>query len=58
MGRLKGIGGGTDEPLVTVDFLDQGADQGFSVQIHFVFCLDLGQDLRDMEGFAGLVEYV
>jgi hypothetical protein len=41
-----------------VDFFNEGADQGFAIQVYFVFGFDLGKDLRDMEGFRGLAEYV
>lgn len=55
---LKGVGGGSHQSLVPVDLFDEGADQGFSIQLDFMFGVDLGQDFGDMEGFAGLLEYV
>ena len=58
MGRLKGIGAGSGQPLVAVEFFNEGADQGFAIQADFMFGFDLGEDFRDMEGFMGLVEYV
>jgi hypothetical protein len=44
--------------LVAVDLFDEGADQGLPVQADFVFGFDLREDLGDVEGFAGLSEYV
>jgi hypothetical protein len=41
-----------------MDFFNQGTDQGFAIQVYFVFGLDLGEDFGDMEGFSGLPEYV
>jgi hypothetical protein len=41
-----------------MDLFDQGADQGFSVQGHPVFGLDLGEEVGDMQRAFGLLEYV
>jgi hypothetical protein len=54
----KGIGSRTGKSLVPMNLFDQGADQGFAVQDYFVFGFDLGKDFGDMEGLAGLAEYV
>jgi hypothetical protein len=56
--HLEGIGGRTGHPLVAMDLFDQCADQGFSVQGHPVFGLDLGEEVGDMERVLGLPEYV
>ena len=41
-----------------MDFFDQGADQGLSIQRHPVLGFYLGDDLGDMKGPLGPSEYV
>src|SRR3974377_2637806 len=57
-GRREGIGSGSGKSLVAVDLFDQGTDQGFPIQTDPVLCFYLVEDLRDVEGFPGLLEYV
>jgi len=57
-GHLEGVGGGSIQTLVAMDLFDEGADQGLPVEADLVFTFDLGEDFGDMEGFAGLSEYV
>jgi len=41
-----------------MDFFNQSTDQGFAIQLYFVFALDLGEDLGDMQGVSSLPKYV
>jgi hypothetical protein len=56
--HLEGIGGRPDYSLVAMNLFDQCANQGFSVQGHPVFGLDLGEELGDMKRALGLPKYV
>jgi len=41
-----------------MDLFDEGAHQGFPIQADLVFAFDLGEDFGDVEGLAGLSQYV
>jgi len=58
VGEVEGVGGGAHESLAVEDFLGEGADQGVAAELATEALLGLGEDVLDVEGAWGSLEYV
>jgi hypothetical protein len=56
--NLKGIGSRTGKALMSMDFLNQSADEGFSIQLNPMLGFDLRDNFGDVKGPLGSTEYV
>jgi hypothetical protein len=58
VGEVEGVGGGAHESLAVEDFLGEGADQGVAAELAPEALLGLGENVLDVEGAWGRLEYV
>jgi hypothetical protein len=56
--QSKGVGGGPREGVLIEHFFGQGADQGFPAEFAAVLFERLGQNVVNVEGAMGILEYV
>jgi len=58
VGEIEGVGGRAHEGLAVEDLLGEGADQGVTTELAAEALLGLSEDVVDVEGTAGGLEYV
>jgi hypothetical protein len=56
--EVEGVGGGAGEGMAVEDFLGEGADEGLAAEFAVEALLSLGEDVLDVEGACGGLEYV
>ena len=58
MEEVEGVGGGAGEGVAVEDFLGEGADEGLATEFTVEALLSLSEDVGDVEGARGGLEYV
>ena len=58
MEEVESVGGGAGEGVAVEDFLGEGTDEGLTAQFTAEALLGLSQDVLDVEGAVGGLEYV
>jgi hypothetical protein len=56
--EVEGVGGGAGEGVAVEDFFGEGADEGLAAEFAVEALLGLSQDVFDVEGAGGGLEYV